>query len=72
MGKNLTNERKFQEYMYKKKNPSSNFALYGISKTVITQAIIYLLTGGATSSYVLISQKLMMLCENETWSFKRP
>ena len=69
MGKNLTNERKLQEYMYKKNNPSSNFALYGISKTVITQAIIYLLTGGAISSYVLISQKLMMLCDNETYIF---
>ena len=69
MGKNLTNERKLQEYMYKKNNPSSNFALYGISKTVITQAIIYLLTGGAISSYVLISQKLMMLCDNETCIF---
>ena len=66
MGKDLTNERKLQEYMYKKNNPSSNFVLYGISKTVITQAIIYLLTGGAISSYVLISQKLMMLCDNET------
>ena len=69
MGENLTNEQKLQKYMYMRNNPSSNFALYGISKTVITQAIIYLLTGGAISSYVLISQKLMMLCDNETWSF---
>ena len=69
IGKKLTNEQKLQEYMYMRNNPSSNFALYGISKTAITQAIIYLLIGGAISSYVLISQKLMMLCDNETWSF---